>query len=108
MAYKINSIDSGPTAISAGTAVNKVGQGSGAPQQAPADNTPAADVHITGAARSLAALEQQIRDLPAVNPTTVATVRQSIADGSYQIDPQRIATKMLSMERDLSNAGSGN
>jgi anti-sigma28 factor (negative regulator of flagellin synthesis) len=33
----------------------------------------------------------------------VAAVRQRLDDGSYQIDPQRIADKLLRMERDLAS-----
>lgn len=101
---KINSLQSSLAAVTAASPVGKVGQGGGAPQQG--DGTGAADVHITGTARNLVALEQQIRDLPAVNETRVATVSQRIADGSYQIDPQRIASKLLGLEHDLSSGGS--
>ena len=104
VASKINGLSNGPIAISPGTAIGKATADSAAPQQrqaAPA--TGESDVQITGAARNMAALEQQIRDLPAVNPTNVAAVRQSLAEGSYQIDPQRIADKLLGLERALGN-----
>ena len=100
---KINGLSNGAVAISPGTSIAKVTPDTPAPQQqqAPAKGTP--DVQITGAARNMAALEQQIRDLPAVNPTNVAAARQSLADGSYQIDPQRIADRLLGLERALNN-----
>jgi negative regulator of flagellin synthesis FlgM len=101
VASKINGLSSRPVAISPGTGIAKTTQDNPAPQQQPAAGT--SDVQITGTARNLAALEQQIRDLPAVNPTNVAAVRQSLADGSYQIDPQRIADKLLGLERALGN-----
>jgi negative regulator of flagellin synthesis FlgM len=101
---KINGLDARPVRISAGTPVSKVGQDGAAPQtNADPTSTGGTEVQITGAARNLAALEQQIRDLPAVNPTAVAAVRQKLDDGTYQIDPQRIADRLMGLERDLYN-----
>jgi negative regulator of flagellin synthesis FlgM len=101
---KINGIDSRPIRVSAGAAAAKVSQDSSAPPPRGGANAPAADdVHITGTARNMAALEQQIHDLPAVDASRVAIVRQRLDGGGYQVDPQRIADKLLRMERDLSN-----
>lgn len=63
------------------------------------------DVQLTGAARGLAAIEQGLRSLPAVNEARVAAVRQRLDDGSYRVDPQRIADRLLNLEHDL---GRGN
>ena len=49
----------------------------------------------------IGALEQKLRDSPAVDAARVAAVRQKLDDGSYQIDPMRIADKLLGLERDL-------
>jgi negative regulator of flagellin synthesis FlgM len=59
-------------------------------------------VRITDSARQLAALEQAIRTLPDVNEKRVAEIRAAIASGTYQVSPERIADKLLSMENDLS------
>ena len=59
---------------------------------------------ITGAARGLAAIEESLRELPAVDELRVAAVKQRLQDGSYQIDPQRVADRLLRMESDLSRA----
>lgn len=62
---------------------------------------PANPVRITDQARTLAALEQTVNSLPVVNEAKVARIRQAIEDGSYQVVPERIADKLLRMDRDL-------
>ena len=100
VASKINGLETRPVRIAAGKAVEKAGQDHASAQEKP-PGAAASDVQITGVARSLAALEQQLRDAPAVDEARVAAVRQKLDDGSYQVDPQRIADKLLRMERDL-------
>lgn len=71
-------------------------------------NTPAASgiasniandtVNLTGTASQLRALEQQIASLPVVDVQRVESIKQEISNGSYQIDPPRIAEKMIQIE----------
>jgi negative regulator of flagellin synthesis FlgM len=65
---------------------------------------PASPVQITDQARQLAALEQTVNSLPVVNEAKVAAIRSAIEDGSYQVVPERIADKLLRMDRDLGAA----
>jgi negative regulator of flagellin synthesis FlgM len=64
----------------------------------------ASPVRITDQARQLAALEQVVNTLPAVNGAKVAAIRSAIEDGSYQVAPERIADKLLRMDRELGAA----
>ena len=99
---KINGLEIRPVRIAAGAAVARIGADPSSTQ----DNPPGAaatDVQITGVARSLAALEQKLRDAPAIDEARVAAARQKLDDGSYQIDPQRVADKLLRLEHDLGN-----
>ena len=106
MANKINGLDSSTVRIAAGSSVARSNPDkAAAAQEKPAGNAPV-EVQITGAARTLAALEQKLRDSPAVDSARVAAVRQKLDDGSYQIDPHRIADKLLGLERDLSRKDS--
>jgi negative regulator of flagellin synthesis FlgM len=66
---------------------------------APASGSP---VSITDQAKQLASLEQVLQNLPAVNEGRVAEIRSAIQDGRYQVDPQRIADKLLRFEQELS------
>lgn len=67
-------------------------------------STAATEVKLTSAARGLAAIEESLRALPAVDELRVAAVKQRLHDGSYQTDPQRVADRLLRMEADLSRA----
>jgi negative regulator of flagellin synthesis FlgM len=61
-------------------------------------------VHITDQARRLAALEQAVHSAPVVNEARVAAVRSAIEEGRYEVVPERIADKMLHMDRELRTA----
>jgi negative regulator of flagellin synthesis FlgM len=54
-------------------------------------------VRITGAAQQLAALEQSIRELPAVDAGRVAAVRERLESGTYQPNSQRVADGLIYM-----------
>ena len=61
-------------------------------------------VSLTGTAQHLRNLEQSLASQPVVDTQRVAATRQAIENGSYQIDPSRIASKMVSLEHALSGA----
>jgi negative regulator of flagellin synthesis FlgM len=97
-------IDNRPVQVSTDRGVKRAKDSADAASSATA--APAATenegVSITDSARQLAALEQAIGALPDVDNARVAKVRASIADGSYQVAPERIADKLLRVENDLS------
>lgn len=100
---RVNSIET--RALRTASAAPVARQTGEAPEAAAAAGTGSGgDVNITGAARGLAALEQELRGLPAVNEARVAAVRQRLEDGSYRVDPQRIADRLLQLEQDLARA----
>lgn len=101
MANKIDGLEVRPIRVSAGATVRKSGDAAagGAGQGgAPAAE---ADVQITSSARTLAALEQSIRDLPAIDQSRVDEIQQRLAEGRYSIDPQRIADAFARREDEL-------
>jgi negative regulator of flagellin synthesis FlgM len=63
-----------------------------------------ADVHLTGAARNLAAIEQTVRAMPVVDEARVAAVKERLQNGSYETNAQRIADRLLRLESDLQRA----
>jgi negative regulator of flagellin synthesis FlgM len=96
VASKINGVEGG--AASAGT--SRVGQrGAGG---APSSRQTSSDVHITDTATQLAALEQSVSDLPAVNESRVAQMRTAIEQGTYQVAPQQVADGLTQLEQALS------
>ncbi|MGD9163831.1 MAG: flagellar biosynthesis anti-sigma factor FlgM [Chromatiales bacterium] len=56
---------------------------------------------ITGSAAKLQELEGQIAQMPVVDGQQVEAVRTALATGSFTIDPQSAADKMLAMEISL-------
>lgn len=104
MSNKIDGLDVRPVRISAGGAVRKAADdaagkaGSGA-------SSPDNSVQITSTARSLASLEQSIRDLPAIDQERVAEIEARLGNGTYEMDPQRIADGLLHLESDLRGLG---
>jgi negative regulator of flagellin synthesis FlgM len=98
VASKITGVDAKPVRVAPGTSTPRRDQAA----EKPATSTgPATDVQLTGAARSLAAVEQSLIALPAVDEARVAAVKRRLDDGEYRIDAQRVADKLLHLESDL-------
>lgn len=99
---KINGLEPRPTRVTPGSGVRAL---AGVARGAGGNSPPASsDVQLTGAARNLAALEESLRAMPAVDELRVATVKQRLQDGSYEVDPQRVADRLLRLEEDLARA----
>lgn len=58
-------------------------------------------VTLTDSARSLQKIEEAVAKTPVVNAGKVAAAKQALSSGTYQINPSRIAGKMLKYERGL-------
>ena len=100
MSSKINGLEPRTVRTGSSASVSAAGRRS-AEQSAPGAQPRDANVLITGAARSLAALETRVRELPAVDVARVAEVQQRLDEGRYQVDAQRIADRLLRLENDL-------
>ena len=86
------------------------------PQQSQRDNTAAAttgssesgssaEVQITSTASQLASLGQQLSTMPAVDSARVARISQSLADGTYTISPDKIASGLIQSDHALAQIG---
>lgn len=99
---KVNGVETKPVRVASAGAVHKrLEQSAG---RAGSSAAPESDVHLTGASRQLATLEQSVRNMPAVDELRVSAVRQRLQSGEYKVDPQRVADRLLSLERDLGRA----
>lgn len=59
-------------------------------------------VSLTDTAARLRDLENTLAQLPVIDPQRVEDIQRAVANGSFEIDAQRIAEKMLGFEQDLS------
>lgn len=76
---------------------------SGGDRSEPVTAAPAVDsVRLTGEATGLqAAMDRELR-MPAIfNVEKINAIRAAIAGGSYQVNPQEIATRLMALERQL-------
>lgn len=78
-----------------------------ASSSAPAGDKPAAapsdSVSFTEASARLHDLEKVLDRLPAEDAARVQEIRKALADGSYRVDPERVADKLLQFEHMLKN-----
>jgi len=56
------------------------------------------NVQLSPEAQRLQQAAEKLNQQPSVDQERVSRIRQAIADGSYQVDSQRVASKLLSFE----------
>ncbi|MGH8136674.1 MAG: flagellar biosynthesis anti-sigma factor FlgM [Steroidobacteraceae bacterium] len=101
MATKISGVDGVQIAsVGAGRAVPRP-RDAAADKARDASDSDSSDVQITGTARTLASLEQAVRDLPAVNEARVAQLRTAIEQGTYTVRPEHLADQLIQLEQAL-------
>jgi len=59
------------------------------------------DVRLSRQAKDLKQLEQQLGDYPDMDDERIEKIRQALADGSYKIDAEKLAQKMLEMDESI-------
>ncbi|WP_407351590.1 flagellar biosynthesis anti-sigma factor FlgM [Luteimonas sp. R10] len=91
-------------AVVRGTGPAAAGQATraGAERTRPVEAVAAGDsVRLTGEAAGLQALQREVAAAPAIDQGRVEAVREALQNGSYKIDPEAIASRMLDLDRQL-------
>lgn len=57
------------------------------------------EVSLSSQAQLLSKLESKIQSTPAVNSERIAEIRLALANGTYEINAERIASRMLEQDR---------
>ena len=63
-------------------------------------------VVLTDQAQGLNKLQQRIKDSPPTNQGKIEALKSAIERGTYTVDSQRVAQKMMDMESDLDTLNS--
>ncbi len=80
----------------------KVARSQGVATSVPNAGAAAGDkVSLTETTVRLRALHGSLANAPVVDEAKVASIKAAIANGSYHIDPNRIADKLIQFEREL-------
>jgi negative regulator of flagellin synthesis FlgM len=58
-------------------------------------------VSLTDSARSLQRVEEAVAKAPVVNATKVASIKQAVQNGTYQIDAVRLSAKLMQFDSEL-------
>jgi negative regulator of flagellin synthesis FlgM len=87
-----------PTTDKAGSATKTV-----TAERATAQSTQARgeSVSLSSQARDLKQLEQKLGDFPEMDDEKISQIRSALEDGSYKVDAQKLAQKMLDMDKSV-------
>lgn len=58
-------------------------------------------LRLTGEATSLQAMQRELSTAPAIDAGRVQAVRESLQNGTYKINPDAIASRMLELDQQL-------
>lgn len=58
-------------------------------------------LRLTGEATGLQAIQRELSTAPAVDSARVAQVREALENGTYRIDPQAIADRMIALDQQI-------
>jgi negative regulator of flagellin synthesis FlgM len=105
VASKISGVDTRTGPVGSGRAVERVRDATTGGRTESGAASSGADVQITGTALQLADLEQQVKDMPAVDEAKVAAISSALAEGRYQIAPEQIADRLMQLEQALAPLG---
>lgn len=72
-----------------------------AAEQARAQSARGENVSLSSQAKNLKQLEQRLDSYPEVDDDRIEQIKSALADGSYKIDAEKLAQKMLDMDNSI-------
>ncbi len=71
------------------------------PEQANAQTPRGENVSLSSQAKGLKQLEQKLNSYPETDDKRIEQIKSALADGSYKIDAEKLAQKMLEMDKSI-------
>ena len=102
MAVNLTGIDLGGTAASSTHKTSSSTANPSTSTNQDATQEPQKEVHITSTASLLANLQRHLATRPAVDQSRVDSISNALANGTYKIDSNKIASGLIDSERSLS------
>jgi negative regulator of flagellin synthesis FlgM len=96
---------SGTTSVGTSRPTRQSARDTSVAATAPTPSEGADEVRISGTASQLASLGQKLSALPAIDAARVARTSQSLADGTYRISADKIASGLLQSDHALAQIG---
>ena len=102
MSVDLNGISQGQVNTPRPTA-DKAGNKPAAADQAASQSVQARgeSVNLSSQARNLKQLEQKLGDFPEMDDDRIAEIRSALENGTYKVDAQKLAQKMLDMDKSI-------
>jgi negative regulator of flagellin synthesis FlgM len=94
---KISGVSNSPPTSAAPSAAGA--RAASTPSTASSATSAADSVQITDTASHLVTAEQALAEVPVINQSRVTEISDSLAAGTYEISPERIANQLLQFER---------
>jgi len=104
MSVDLNGIGQGQVNTQRTTAdkpANSQNAGQTAPEQAKAQSARGENVSLSSQARNLKQLEQKLGDYPEMDDNRIEQIRSALENGTYKVDAEKLAQKMLEMDKSI-------
>lgn len=98
----IDNIRSGQTlATSTRSAPRSSDSASSSTSAAKTSSTPQDAVSLSSAGKAVGEMHNQMVSQPSFDQAKVAAIKEAIANGSYSVDPEKLADNMIKFEKEL-------
>ncbi|WP_417544449.1 flagellar biosynthesis anti-sigma factor FlgM [Marinobacter sp.] len=104
MSVDLNGIGQGQVNTQRTTAdkpANSQNAGQTAREQTKAQSARGENVNLSSQARNLKQLEQKLGDYPEMDDERIEEIRTALANGTYKVDAEKLAQKMLDMDKSI-------